>query len=183
LPERASSQTATVLLKREYETLTQLSHPLIIRAFAYGVDGDLPFYTMERLVGQSVNDISPLPWREVASILRDVASALSLVHSRKLVHRDVSARNVCRTEDGRAKLLDFGALSPMGPPREVIGTPPFLCPEALESRPIDARADLFSLGALAYFALTGRHAYPARRVAELGAAWSQPVQPPSTVVP
>lgn len=181
--ERSKSRTARILLQREYETLTQLLHPLIIRAYDYGVDGDLPFYTMERLVGRNVNDLAPLPWLSVASLLRDVASALSLVHSRKLVHRDVSSRNVCRTEDGRAKLIDFGALSPMGRPREIIGTPPFLCPEALELRTIDARSDLFSLGALAYFSLTGRHAYPARRVAELGGVWSQPVRPPSSVVP
>src|SRR4029079_4154453 len=110
-------------------------------------------------------------------------SELSLVHSRELLHRDVSARNVCRTEDGRAKLNDFGARSPIGAPRDIIGTPPFLCPENLEQRPLDARADLFSLGALGYFSLTGRHAYPARRIAELGDVWSRPVPAPSSVVP
>ena len=183
LPDRGSGRTATLLFQREYETLTQLSHPLIVRAFEYGIDGSLPFYTMERLVGRNLSDLSPMPWRAAASLLRDVASALSLVHSRKLVHRDVSSRNVCRTEEGRAKLIDFGALGPMGPQREIIGTPPFLCPESLEQRPLDARADLFSLGALAYFALTGRHAYPARRVAELGEMWRRPIESPSRIVP
>src|SRR5882672_8777309 len=95
LPERVNSRAATLLLQREYETLTQLSHPLIIRSFDYGFDGHLPFYTMERLVGQSVSERSPLPWQTAASLLRDVASALALLHSRRLVHRDVSSRNVC----------------------------------------------------------------------------------------
>src|SRR5262249_6229777 len=94
LPERARNRAMRTFLQREYETLSLLSHPLIIRAFDYGHDGELPFYTMERLVGQNLSDLGPLPWQAVASILRDVASALSLVHSRKLVHRDVSARNV-----------------------------------------------------------------------------------------
>ena len=69
------------------------------------------------------------PWREACSILRDVASALSLVHSRRLVHRDVTHRNVHRTPDGRAVLLDFGALVPMGPTNDVVGTPPFMPPD------------------------------------------------------
>ncbi|HVU02593.1 MAG TPA: protein kinase [Polyangiaceae bacterium] len=183
LPDRAGNRAATLLLRREYETLTELSHPLIIRAFDYGQDGRLPCYTMERLSGQSLAELSPLAPAESIRLVRDVASALALVHSRKLVHRDVSSRNVCRTEDGRAKLLDFGALAPMGPPREIIGTPPFMPPESLEQRPLDARADLFSLGALAYYSLTGRHAYPARKVAELGDVWRRPVPPPSSFVP
>lgn len=183
LPERLEGRSGALGLQREYDTLVRLSHPLIIRAFDYGVDGRLPFYTMERLRGESVSGQGALPWRDAAALVRDVASALALVHSRKLVHRDVSSRNVCRTVDGRAKLLDFGALTPMGPPRDVVGTPPFLCPESLELLPLDARADLFSLGALAYYLLTGRHSYPARGIAELGEAWKRAVLPPSASAP
>src|SRR5262245_30384896 len=72
LPQQSGSRSATLMLKREYETLTQLSHPLIIRAFDYGVDADRPFYTMECLVGRSLGQIAPLPFRSVASLLRDV---------------------------------------------------------------------------------------------------------------
>ena len=182
LPDRVEGKFGALGLQREYDTLTRLSHPLIIRAFDYGVDGRLPFYTMERLTGESVAGLAPLPWKDAMSLVRDVASALALVHSRKLVHRDVSTRNVCRTDDGRAKLIDFGAMAPMGPVRDVVGTPPFLCPESLELRPLDARADLFSLGALAYCLLTGRHAYPARSIAELGETWLRAVPPPSSMV-
>ena len=113
----------------------------------------------------------PLPWREACALLRDVASSLALLHSRGLLHRDVSARNVRCTADGRAKLIDFGAMASIGVAKDVVGTPPFMPPEALQLQALDARADLFSLGALGYYLLTGRHAYPARRLGELRDVW------------
>lgn len=180
LPEQAKRRPAALLFQREYNTLAQLSHPLVIRAFDYGVEADTPYYTMELLSGENLRHLAPLPWKEVASLVRDVASALALVHSRHLVHRDVTPRNVCRTPDRRAKLIDFGTLTPMGPARNVMGTPPFLSPESLEEQPLDARADLFSLGAVAYYLLCGEHAYPARRIAELGHVWRRPIRPPSS---
>lgn len=181
--EQAKRRATVLLFQREYHTLAELTHPLIIRAFDYGVEGETPYYTMEALSGENLRNLAPLPWREAASVVRDVASALALVHSRRLIHRDVSPRNVCRTADGRAKLIDFGTLSPMGAAREIMGTPPFLSPESLEERPLDARSDLFSLGAVAYHLLTGEHAYPARRIVELGHVWLRPVPPPSSRAP
>jgi tetratricopeptide (TPR) repeat protein len=183
LPEQAKRRVTALLFQREFNTLAQLSHPLIIRAFDYGVYADTPYYTMERLSGENLRQLAPLPWKEAASLVRDVASALALVHSRRLIHRDVSPRNVCRTDGGRAKLIDFGTLSPMGRAKNVMGTPPFIPPESLEDQPLDARSDLFSLGAVAYFLLTGEHAYPARRIAELGHMWRRGVRPPSARAP
>lgn len=176
----ALKPTRTALFQREFAILSQLSHPLIIRAFDYGVHGDEPYYTMELLSGEDLRALAPLPWREACALLCDVASALAFIHSRRLIHRDVTARNVRRTADGRAKLLDFGALCPMGVAHEVAGTPPFVSPESLEGQPLDARSDLFSLGALAYFLLTAKHAYPASSLAELHAVWGRRVEAPST---
>jgi tetratricopeptide (TPR) repeat protein len=176
----AARQQSRDLFQREFNTLSQLAHPLIVRVFDYGVD-ETPFYTMELIAGQSLR--AQFPWREACSLLRDVASALSLVHSRRLVHRDVTHRNVYRTEEGRAKLFDFGALAPMGPTMDVVGTPAFMPPEAVTEQRLDARSDLYSLGALGYFLLTERHAFPARRVADLGDAWRHPVGVPSSYAP
>jgi hypothetical protein len=162
--------------EREYNTLSELAHPLIVRVFDYGVDGT-PYYTMELLEGIALR--GRIPWREACAILRDVASALSLLHSRRLVHRDVTHRNVHRKQDGRAVLLDFGALVPMGPTKDVVGTPPFMPPEAIAEQRLDARSDLFSLGALGYLMLTEQHAFPASSVAALGEVWKRPVAPPS----
>ncbi len=179
LPELAARADGALRFRREYATLAQLTHPLIIRAHDYGVDEQRPYYTMDLLSGEDLRGMAPLEWRAACALLRDVASALAIVHSRRLVHRDVSARNVRRTPDGRAKLLDFGALCPMGVAHEVVGTAPFVSPEQLAGEPLDARSDLFSLGALAYHLLTGRHAFPASSFAELYGMWSRRVEAPS----
>jgi tetratricopeptide (TPR) repeat protein len=172
----SKSAKRQVLLQREYHTLEQLRHPRIIEVYDYGVDDAGPYYTMEWLDGADLDSSGPLPWQEACAVLRDVASSLAILHSRGLLHRDVSPRNVRRTRDGRAKLIDFGAMTSTGISVEVSGTPPFIAPEVLQIQPLDSRADLFSLGALAYFLVSGRHAYPARSVAELRDLWrSRPV--------
>jgi hypothetical protein len=172
-----------VFLEREYQTLAQLAHPRIIEVYDYGVDEHGPFYTMELLDGADLDKSGQLPWREACALLRDIASSLAILHSRGLLHRDVSARNVRRTADGRAKLLDFGAMTSVGTPADVVGTPPFMSPEVLQMQALDARADLFSLGALGYYLATGRHAYPARRLSELRDVWRSRPTPPARLVP
>ncbi|MDD9943319.1 MAG: AAA family ATPase [Myxococcales bacterium] len=142
-----------------------------------GSDG--AFYTMEYLLGDDLHLAAPMGYREACALLRDVCSALCLVHSRRLVHRDVSPRNVLRVGAMRAKLIDFGALSPMGPSRQIVGTPPFCPPEVLHREPLDARADLYSLGATLYYALCGRNAYPARDFRSLRRLWESPPRAPS----
>jgi ABC-type transporter Mla MlaB component len=179
--DAALGRNSALLFRREYRTLRELSHPAIVRAYDYGLERGSPYYTMDLAPGVDVRALAPMHWREACRVLRDVVSALSLVHSRRLVHRDVSAGNVRRTDDGGTKLLDFGSLCPMGVASEVVGTPPFVPPESLNGRALDARSDLFSVGALAYFLLTGRHAYPAARLAELKGVWSSTVAPPSTL--
>ena len=79
----------------------------------FGIDAAGPYYTMELLEGSDLRESAPLPWTEVCALLRDVAAALALLHSRRLLHRDISPRNVYRVRGGRTKLIDFGAMSPM----------------------------------------------------------------------
>jgi len=162
-----------MLLQREYHTLIGLSHPNVVQAFEYDANSGAPFYTMDLLRGSDVESLAPLPWNQVTRIMRDVAGALALMHARGVVHRDVTARNVWLTEQGTVKLIDFGALSSFGEARDVTGTPPFVAPEVLRTCMLDQRTDLYSLGALGYFLLTGRHAYPARRLLDLEHHWSR----------
>ncbi|HEX4353316.1 MAG TPA: protein kinase, partial [Polyangiales bacterium] len=176
-------QRRRVFLEREFQTLAHLSHPCIIAVHDYGVDEDGPYYTMELLDGADLDKTGQLPWREACALLRDVASSLAILHSRGLLHRDVSARNVRRTSNGRAKLIDFGAMASIGVPSEVVGTAPFVAPEVLQMQALDARADLFSLGALAYYLITGRHAYAARKLNELRDAWRTRPTPPGRLLP
>jgi serine/threonine protein kinase len=180
LAERKKVLEAT--LRREYQTLRSLAHPRIIEAYDFGVDADSPYYTMELLEGVDLRQLAPLEWIEACRLLREIASALALIHSRRLLHRDISPRNVRQTRDGHIKLTDFGALSPMGRPQDWVGTPPFMPPELIFQQPLDQRSDLYSLGALAYWLLTASHAYPVRRVNELKNAWRSRPPSPSELV-
>src|SRR6185312_6015102 len=170
---------SALLFEREYRVLTEISHPRVIEVYDYGIEPSGPYYTMELLDGGDLRERSPLDWREACELIYDVCSSLALLHSRRLVHRDVSPRNVRCTRDGHAKLIDFGAMVPMGAAASVVGTPAFVAPEVVHGAGLDARTDLFSLGATFYYALTGRLAYSARDFSQLRESWSHKPPPPS----
>lgn len=170
------------LFEREYLTLAHLAHPRVVQVYDYGVDGRGPYYTMELLDGTDLRKLSPVPWRRACGLLIDVCSVLSLIHSRKLVHRDISPANIWCTHDGLAKLIDFGAMIPMGPCRQVVGTAAFSAPEMVNLQSLDGRVDLYSLGAALYYTLTGRHAYAARDFKQLRQRWRIKPSVPSTYV-
>ncbi|MBN1652718.1 MAG: protein kinase [Deltaproteobacteria bacterium] len=167
------------LFEHEYLTLAQLAHPRVVEVYDFGIADEAPYYTMELLGGGDLRELSPLPWQTACSLFCDVCSALSLLHSRRLIHRDITPRNVRSTKDSLAKLMDFGAMGPMGTCKQPIGTPPFTAPEVLALQPLDAQTDLYSLGATLYYALTGRIAYPARSFKELRRSWRNLPGPPS----
>ena len=170
------------LFEREYAVLARLSHPNIVQVYEYGIEAGDAFYTMELLAGQGLRDAVPLPLRDTCAALRDVASALSLVHARRFVHRDISPANVRLCPDGRAKLLDFGGLATFGAAPDIVGTPAFIAPECLTTKQLDARTDLYSLGAVAYWALTKRTPFPASTFEARLRAASPVVVPPSQYV-
>jgi hypothetical protein len=177
--QRASVET---LFEREFHTLMQLCHPRVIAVYDYGVDASSgPYYTMELLDGGDLREQVPVPWRTACTLFFDVCSSLALLHSRRLLHRDISPRNIRCTRDGKAKLIDFGAMTSLGSAAtQLVGTPAFTPPEVVHRSTLDARADLYSLGATLYFALTGSLPYFARTFAEVIQAWSTPPVPPSS---
>jgi tetratricopeptide (TPR) repeat protein len=181
--ELGERQNLVNLFRAEYQVLARIKHPRIIKVYEFGLDAGLPFYTMELLDGSDLRDLSTTPYRLACSYLRDVASSLALLHAQRLLHRDLSPRNVRLGSDGHCKLLDFGTMTPFGIPAEVAGTAPFVPPEAADCGELDQRADLYSLGALAYWLLTGKHAYPAQRMNELPSLWSRPLARPRSWVP
>ena len=178
----ATVDRARMLFERECRTLALLDHPRIVRFFDYGVDDNVPYYTMELLDGGDLTARAPRPWREVCAIGRDVCSALSLVHARRMVYRDLSPRNVRCTSDGNAKLIDFGAMAPMGSAEFVVCTPAVAAPEVVNLQSLDGRADLYALGAVLYLTLSGRSPYPATSFHMLPQLWGQPIAPPSAHV-
>jgi len=167
---------AEALFASEYQVLSELSHPRVVSVHDYGIDEHGPFYVMDLVGGQDLRKCAPMEWKQACAVLHDVCTALSLLHARRLAHRDVSPRNVRLDDDGRATLIDFGAMTPFGPGDHAVGTPPFVAPEVVHGQRIDGRTDLYSLGALGYFLLTGRNAYAAHDWRQLRDLWrSRPV--------
>ena len=172
------------LFEREYHTLASLKHPCVIEVYDFGItEQGLRYYTMEFLPGADISQLAPLPWRAVCQHMRDIATSLALLHARKLVHRDISPRNVRIGADGRAKLLDFGTVTPFGRAFDVAGTPACIAPEVLRGLPLDGRADLFSLGVVGYWALTGRRPFLVQRLNEAESAWRSKPRPLAELLP
>jgi streptogramin lyase len=172
---------------RESELAMSLEHPHVVPIYDAGdVDGRL--YLAMRLVEGT--DLRALlraegklePARGV-SIAGQVGNALDAAHAEGLVHRDVKPSNVLLDRDEHVYLADLGLtrrLEELGPPVEErsVGTPAYLAPEQIEGRPIDGRADVYSLGCLLYECLTG--ATPFRADSRLAAAWAHlEEEPPS----
>ncbi|MBN1653560.1 MAG: serine/threonine protein kinase [Deltaproteobacteria bacterium] len=105
--------------EREFHTLVQPAHPNVIEVYDFGKDESGPYYTMELLDGGDLRERAPVPWRTACSLFIQVCSVLGLLHSRRQLHRDVTPRNIRCTRDAKAKLIDFGAVSPMGPCKQV----------------------------------------------------------------
>jgi len=182
VPSGSDRAQLTVLFQREFGALMRLPHPNIVEVYDYGFDESGPYYTMELLPGGDLTGAAPMQLGSACRVLRDVASALALVHTRKLLHRDVSPRNVHLAEDGRVKLIDFGGLMPFGKPHDVVGTPAFMAPECLSGGALDQRIDLYSLGAVAYWLLTGRLSRSASSLDDM-LCGEEPPAPPSEFVP
>lgn len=152
-------RASTLRFQREFHTLASLRHPRIVEAYDYGVDDEGPFYTMELVAGRDLRDEQSLGPEEIARVLRDIASALALLHARGLVHRDLSPRNVRLDASKRAKLIDFGMLGTTGLVGELGGTLPYIAPEVFRGLPVDGRTDLYALGVIGYRLLTRRTPY------------------------
>ncbi|HEX4824194.1 MAG TPA: serine/threonine-protein kinase [Candidatus Polarisedimenticolaceae bacterium] len=150
--------------RREAQAAGCIDHPHIVRIFDVGEDeaSGEPFIVMEYLAGGSLDERiaeGSLGVDLSLAIIGQIASALDAAHERDLVHRDVKPSNILFTERGAAKIVDFGitqiASSSLTQDLAQLGTPAYMSPEQVAGRPLDARADLFSLGILSYEILTG----------------------------
>jgi serine/threonine-protein kinase len=163
--------------EREVQQMARLAHPNIVTVYDYGRTSDgAVYYAMELLDGADlqrvVKTVGPLPAARVVHVLIQACRALADAHAAGLVHRDIKPANLflCRHWGGAdtVKVLDFGLVkelrpgpaSPLTGEAVVLGTPLYAAPETW-TRPadVDARADLYSLGAVAYFLLTGRQVF------------------------
>jgi serine/threonine-protein kinase len=186
IPERVSPQVL-VRFEREVQLTAMLTHPNTVNIYDYGhtADGTL-YYAMEYLDGidleQLVEFFGPQPSGRVVRILEQVAGSLSEAHQVGLVHRDVKPANVILCNRGGlpdvAKVVDFGLVKDVSVAgnadptltntNTIIGTPLYLAPEAiLTPDGIDARSDLYALGAVGYFLLTGQPVFSGASVVEI----------------
>ena len=166
--------------EREAQATAALSSPHTINLFDFGLTQDGAFYyVMELLIGRDleslVRDFGPLPADRVSYLLRDVCHSLAEAHVRGLVHRDIKPANVyvCRMglEYDFVKVLDFGLVkfssrgirtATMSADHETSGTPGYMAPEViLGEADVDSRADVYSIGCLAYWMLTGQRVFEA----------------------
>jgi eukaryotic-like serine/threonine-protein kinase len=150
---------------REGEVCVLLRHDNIVRTFEHGVTtAGEPFLVMELVDGQGLNLLIETNSNRLAgkraALLAQVASALDHLHKQGFLHRDICPRNVMVTNEGVAKLIDFGLAIPNRPefckPGNRTGTPDYLAPEIIRRVTTDQRVDLFALGVTAYEMFTGQ---------------------------
>ncbi len=169
--------------RREARTIAQLNHPHIAQIHQILEEPGETYLVLEYVPGRSLAellDAGPLPMREALRVGGQIASAMAVAHDRGIVHRDLKPDNVRVTEDGTAKVLDFGiALASGGEDGAgvLVGTPGYMAPEQVQRKPIDARADMFSFGCVLYECLAGRRAFSAPTVRGLLDAPTQATVP------
>ena len=160
---------------REARTAAGLSHPHIVPIHAVEEREGIVFIAMAFVDGETlaerVRRAGPLPPREVARILREVAWALAYAHGRGIVHRDIKPENILiERGSGRAMVTDFGIARPTGGPAaperltlegQLLGTAAFMSPEQGAGEVVDGRSDLYALGGVGFYALTGRAPFEA----------------------
>ncbi|HEU4830049.1 MAG TPA: serine/threonine-protein kinase [Gemmatimonadales bacterium] len=168
LPPELAAGVNRERFRREIHLAAQLQHPHIVPLLTAGEDGDLLYYTMPFVSGESLRvrleERGKLPVRDVVRILTDIVDALAYAHAHGVVHRDIKPGNVL-TQRSHALVTDFGvakALSAALPAAGAttsglaIGTPAYMAPEQLAADPAaDHRVDLYAVGLLAYELLTG----------------------------
>jgi serine/threonine-protein kinase len=173
-PDKAADQTLRDRFLREVRLVAKLSHPNIIPIHSVEEIGEFVFYVMAFIDGQTLTDRvrqrGPLAGSEGARVLREVAWALAYAHSQGFVHRDVKPDNILIEQaTGRVLVADFGIAAAMG--REsadgVTGTPEFMSPEQVLGHALDARSDIYGLGATGFFAVTGRIPFEGKSATEI----------------
>src|SRR6266487_1770669 len=170
-PHLARHDASRTRFLREARTVAQLTHPNIVPIFTVDEIGGFVFFAMAYVAGETLAQRvarGPLDPHTSGRLLCDIGEALDYAHARGMVHRDVKPDNILIDgATGRALLSDFGIAHasppsrspgllgrPAAPPGHVVGTAPFMSPEQASGDLVDARSDIYSLGVVAYYALS-----------------------------
>jgi serine/threonine protein kinase/Tol biopolymer transport system component len=163
---------------QESRAAAALNHPNILSIYDIGDDRGTPYVVSELLEGETLRDRlrnGPLPSRKVLDYAQQIARGLAAAHEKGIVHRDLKPENIFITDDGRAKILDFGLAKFTRPEADlgddaptmqvateagtVLGTAGYMSPEQVRGKPADSRSDIFSFGAILYEMLSGKRAF------------------------
>lgn len=163
---------------QEAKAISALSHPNIVAIHDIGTERDTAYMVMELVEGQTLERLIPAHGMRLGDVLRvgaQIADACARAHAVGIIHRDLKPSNIMVPPDGRVRVLDFGIAKLNAPvtaafgdtttratataPGAVLGTAGYMSPEQAEGRPLDARSDIFSLGALLYEMTSGRRPF------------------------
>lgn len=162
---------------REARIAAGLKHPNIVAVYEFGVDENRPYLVLELIEGANLSDLlasgQKLPISKKLEILVQIADALSYVHEKEILHRDIKPQNIVLDALGHAKLLDFGiSKNPKLKSHQLtlhasFGTPGYAAPEIILGEDASRQSDLFSFGALAFELLSGHPAFPGKSTSEI----------------
>ena len=166
-PHLAHDERYLQRFEREGKSAARLRHPNIVRTLDTGAADGYHFLALEYVEGQTLADLlrtqrTLLPTADVVSIIRQVAEGLDYAHNLGVLHRDIKTSNIMIDRDGKALLMDFGVAKLLDEDHTAytivgttVGTPAFMAPEQARGGEVDRRADIYSLGVIAYSLFTG----------------------------
>lgn len=179
--------------RKESQAAASLSHPNIVNVYDVGREGNIYYIVMELIEGRVLSEIikedGPMDYRRAIEIGKQMALALSLAHKNHIIHRDVKPHNILITEDGVAKITDFGiakavdSATIVGHSNTIMGSVHYFSPEQARGGYVDEKSDIYSLGIVLYELVTGRVPFDADNpVAVALMHINEEILPPSQLV-